>query len=301
MFNGLVFIVLVVSLCYLDITMSFIFKQHLQRNFESKSSLTKIRAIYSKSPSAYSSPARPSLDDVERISKGLAAKKRGVGSRNVPHRLNEEERIEWNLCKQRQFLILRGTGFRRERGDAPLASIYRNLCDAKGIPCVSITKALGTTTSSDPVLEDILTIDFSPLRTTNIQHLVKLCLSKCPIINQDTSNDSHNDTAISTTTTTALQELNTDPNSNTHFSSITLINDFSDLTKTLGWHTESPSTTAVESVLSVSSSAAAASSSINFDTEPIWRIPVYGLQIKFSSRAECKKFAEMIISELLKS
>lgn len=31
---------------------------------------------------------RPSLDDIERISKGLAAKTRGVGSRQVPHRLN---------------------------------------------------------------------------------------------------------------------------------------------------------------------------------------------------------------------
>lgn len=35
---------------------------------------------------------RPSLDDVERLSKGLAAKKRGTGSRAVCHRLNESER-----------------------------------------------------------------------------------------------------------------------------------------------------------------------------------------------------------------
>jgi len=32
--------------------------------------------------------SRPSLDDIERISKGMAATKRGVGSRMVPHRLN---------------------------------------------------------------------------------------------------------------------------------------------------------------------------------------------------------------------
>ena len=38
---------------------------------------------------------RPSLDDVERISKGQAAKRRGTGSRAVPHRLNEMERKEW--------------------------------------------------------------------------------------------------------------------------------------------------------------------------------------------------------------
>ena len=38
---------------------------------------------------------RPTLDDVERISKGQAAKRRGTGSRAVPHRLNEMERKEW--------------------------------------------------------------------------------------------------------------------------------------------------------------------------------------------------------------
>lgn len=35
---------------------------------------------------------RPSLDDVERLSMGQAAKKRGTGSRRVCHRLNESER-----------------------------------------------------------------------------------------------------------------------------------------------------------------------------------------------------------------
>lgn len=39
-----------------------------------------------------SDPGRPSLDDVERLSRGQAAKKRGTGSRGVCHRLNESER-----------------------------------------------------------------------------------------------------------------------------------------------------------------------------------------------------------------
>lgn len=38
------------------------------------------------------SSGRPSLDDVERLSMGQAAKKRGTGSRRVCHRLNESER-----------------------------------------------------------------------------------------------------------------------------------------------------------------------------------------------------------------
>lgn len=39
-----------------------------------------------------SSAGRPTLDDVERLSRGQAAKKRGTGSRAVCHRLNELER-----------------------------------------------------------------------------------------------------------------------------------------------------------------------------------------------------------------
>lgn len=67
---------------------------------------------------------RPSLDDVERISKGEAqtvavlsrlhaqniccthpagdgAKRRGTGSRQVPHRLNADERKQYDLAKQK--------------------------------------------------------------------------------------------------------------------------------------------------------------------------------------------------------
>ena len=79
---------------------------------------------------------RPNVDDVERISRGQAAKRRGTGSRSVPHRLNSEERIEWEFAKKRRYLNLRGTGWRKERGDSPLANIYRNYCDAIGIPCI---------------------------------------------------------------------------------------------------------------------------------------------------------------------
>ena len=43
---------------------------------------------------------RPSLDDVQRISMGDAAKHRGTGSRAVPHRLNAEERKAYDLAKQ---------------------------------------------------------------------------------------------------------------------------------------------------------------------------------------------------------
>ena len=262
---------------------------------------------------AYMSPARPSLDDVERISKGLAAKKRGVGSRQVPHRLNEDERKEWDLSKKRKFLILRGTGYRRERGDAPLANIYRNLCDAKAIPCISIVKKLGISITSggnaaeNQTLEDIVTVDFSTLRTTEIKHLVKLCLSKC-------STNEHISFSGDETDTADIKRENGDsqilPEAVYNFTSITSIHDFSDLSAILGWSVNNGSnklnkTKIVDDILfpdntdSDSSDISRKPYDLDFDSDPIWRIPVYGLQVKFSSRSESKLYAEMIANELI--
>jgi hypothetical protein len=117
------------------------------------------------------SSARPSLDDVERISKGMAASKRGTGSRAVPHRLNSLERSQWDVAKKRRYLVLRGTGYRKERGDSPLANIYRQFCDAMAIPTISICQGLGV----GEVIEDTVLIDFSTLRTKNITDLVNVC------------------------------------------------------------------------------------------------------------------------------
>eukprot|EP01035_Chromulina_nebulosa_P023981 gene23981-31131_t len=135
---------------------------------------------------------RPTIDDVERISRGQAAKRRGTGSRSIPHRLNAEERIEWEYAKLRRYLNLRGTGWRKERGDSPLANIYRNYCDAVGIPSIrfeygssfklirifsmsvpsfsSIMRGIGNTDLSDRVI-----VDFSPLREKNVASLVAIC------------------------------------------------------------------------------------------------------------------------------
>jgi hypothetical protein len=112
---------------------------------------------------------RPTLDDVERISMGKAAKRRGTGSRNVPHRLNEMERKEWELAKTRKYLLLRGTGWRKERGDSPLANIYRNYCDALGIMAISVTRGLAGSL-------DTVTVDFSPLREINVEDLAASCI-----------------------------------------------------------------------------------------------------------------------------
>ena len=115
---------------------------------------------------------RPTIDDVERISRGQAAKRRGTGSRAVPHRLNADERTEWDLAKLRKYVLLRGSGYRKERGDSPLANVFRLYCDSKSIPFVSVSRGQGLDTN------DVVKIDLSPLRRTNVDNIVKLCLNE---------------------------------------------------------------------------------------------------------------------------
>ena len=122
------------------------------------------------------SDVRPSLDDVERISKGQAAKKRGTGSRGVPHRLNEAERKEWDLAKKRRFLLLRGSGWRKERGDSPLANIYRQFCDSQDILCVTVSRGIG-----NPPIDEVI-IDFSPLRIKDVEVIAKDCAAEAVIL-----------------------------------------------------------------------------------------------------------------------
>ncbi|CEM03333.1 unnamed protein product [Vitrella brassicaformis CCMP3155] len=105
-------------------------------------------------------PGRAALDDVERISRGQAARKkrRGTGSRNVPHRLNQEERKLYDIAKGRRYLVTSGSAYRRERKGSPLANIYRQWCDAQATPCINIQKGLG------PEGSDLVVVDLSPLR-----------------------------------------------------------------------------------------------------------------------------------------
>lgn len=124
--------------------------------------------------SLFASSVRPSLDDVERISRGDAARRRGTGSRAVPHRLNEMERAQWDLAKRKRFLVLRGSGWRKERGDSPLANIYRQFCDALEIPSISVCQGLG----SGSAIEDQVVVDFSPLRRADIADLAQQCLAE---------------------------------------------------------------------------------------------------------------------------
>jgi hypothetical protein len=41
----------------------------------------------------------------------------------VPHRLNQEERLAFNIARDKAFLTLKGSGYRRERKGSPLGTV----------------------------------------------------------------------------------------------------------------------------------------------------------------------------------
>ncbi len=110
------------------------------------------------------------MRDVERISWGMPAKKKGTGSRGVPHRLNDDERRSFDRARRDGFLQVTGSAWRSQRRDAPLLNSYRSLMDARGRPMAVLHK-LGLNSSSssggsnggDGHL-DWLVVDLSPLR-----------------------------------------------------------------------------------------------------------------------------------------
>ena len=101
--------------------------------------------------------ARPTLQDVERLSRGMAATRRGIGSRRVPHRLNEEERVAFSLAQKRGFAVMQGSGYRRERKGSPLLNSLRQHADALGKPLVWVERG-------HPL--DHTCVDISPCRCT---------------------------------------------------------------------------------------------------------------------------------------
>ena len=102
---------------------------------------------------------RPSKDDVDRISWGKPSKKKGVGSRGTPHRLNEAERAEYDRAKSRGYVETAGSAWRKERRDAPLLNTWRNWCDAVALPSISVQKGTDV---------DLVVVDLSPLRRPDV-------------------------------------------------------------------------------------------------------------------------------------
>mmetsp|Transcript_17332 Transcript_17332/g.40047 ORF Transcript_17332/g.40047 Transcript_17332/m.40047 type:complete len:293 (-) Transcript_17332:142-1020(-) len=112
---------------------------------------------------------RPDVNDVERISWGKPAKKKGTGSRGVPHRLNLDERFLFDNARKKGFLETEGSGWRSQRREAPLLNTYRSLCDARGQASIVLHK--GNTGM------DELVCDLSPLRNPEIfDEVARKCL-----------------------------------------------------------------------------------------------------------------------------
>jgi len=107
---------------------------------------------------------RPDISDVERISYGKPAKKKGTGSRGVPHRLNLDERFLFDKARNRGFLEIIGSGWRSQRKEAPLLNSYRSLCDARGQASIILHKG---NTGVDEIV-----CDLSPLRNPKVFHEV---------------------------------------------------------------------------------------------------------------------------------
>ena len=101
---------------------------------------------------------RISRDDVDRLSRGQPAKRKGCGSRNVPHRLNEPERAELDRAASKGYVAVAGTGNRRPRKGSPLLNLHRQWCDARAKPQIVLYKAVGGN-AVDQVI-----IDLAPLR-----------------------------------------------------------------------------------------------------------------------------------------
>jgi hypothetical protein len=111
---------------------------------------------------------RPSVADVERLARGLAAARRGTGSRSVPHRLNAEEQSAYELAKRRGFAVVKGSGHRRERKGSPLLNTLRQRSDALDQCLVWCQQARS---SED---DDMCCIDFSPRRLDSAAELQRL-------------------------------------------------------------------------------------------------------------------------------
>jgi len=97
------------------------------------------------------------MDDVDRISWGRPAKKKGTGSRGVPHRLNNDERLLYDLARQKGFVEIGGSGWRRQRSDSPLVNTFRSWCAARAAPAIYVHKGAAG--------DDEVVVDLSPLRT----------------------------------------------------------------------------------------------------------------------------------------
>lgn len=112
---------------------------------------------------------RPTLDDVERLSRGKASRRRRIGSRYVCHRLNRDERVLYEIAKESGFLSVQGSSYRKERKGSPVRNTFRQRCDALERLCIILEKRSA---------QDRLLIDFSTLRVKDDSTLIEIILQQ---------------------------------------------------------------------------------------------------------------------------
>jgi hypothetical protein len=74
--------------------------------------------------------ARPTKDDIEKLSRGQPTRAR-IGSRRIGHRLTQKERILFEAAKHQGFLKLPFSGARQN-----VANVYRLWCEAESRECI---------------------------------------------------------------------------------------------------------------------------------------------------------------------
>jgi hypothetical protein len=78
--------------------------------------------------------ARPSKDDVERLSRGQATRAK-IGSRRIGHRLTRKERALFDAARRRGFLKIPVSGIRPN-----VVNVYRLWCAAEGRDFLTATE-----------------------------------------------------------------------------------------------------------------------------------------------------------------
>jgi hypothetical protein len=71
-------------------------------------------------------------DDVKRLSRGKSTQSK-IGSRRVPHRLTQKERILFEAAKRQGFLKVPVAGIHPN-----VLNVYRLWCDAEGRDCIIV-------------------------------------------------------------------------------------------------------------------------------------------------------------------
>lgn len=87
--------------------------------------------------------------------------------------MNAEERNIYDRARQKGFVEITGSGWRKQRSDAPLVNTYRSWCDANGHAAIYVHKA---NDGNDEVV-----VDLSPLRSPlDFAAVAEYCLVMAP-------------------------------------------------------------------------------------------------------------------------